>query len=201
MTGTLFVGYLKSQGDLDTFIRQFSMLVDATDKPFSGNTCRQLWFTLMSGEVSRNIYGVRMPYLVRTAFLPYNPQSSFLFLGLPKKCASEIGIPATVEIDKTGVYLSGGLRLQIKESRHDTVAKKRDVWSPPKDFDALASESSNLPASCYVELFLTDLQYVSEFHEPEAPAQSLVSIVLDQSPLLRHAWAEFRETFGLQPGK
>ena len=71
---------------------------------------------------------------------------------------------------------------------------------PPREFDTFLS--TQLPAMCYVELFLEDLQYVSGFKEkPLVSSQTLLGEVWDMSPLLRNEWGEFKETFGVLTSK
>ena len=189
-------GYLETTDDVGNLIADFSLLGRVVDKPSSQSdaTNRQLWYALTGGglKFTENIYKVPMPFLVRAAFKSCKakiesktPRYSILLVDADFEA---LGIPLTKE---AVVLLAGTLQMQIKKNPEDEMPKKEGWWVPSRDFLLIPEQK---PASrCYVEIFLTDLKYVSEFKIDSDP--SLFDYVLNSSPTIRRAWDEFKGTF------
>ncbi len=169
-------------------------LVQLTDRPRSKGIARLLWYSLADSELCKNIYRVRMPYLVRVvseSCCPRPPQGSALVLP-DCDAAGILGLPSSLSLHKTIFLVSVNLCMQIKERMEDTTPPKRDIWKPPKDFDMLACEAP--VKKCYIEVFLDDFRYVSG-QGNESLNNSLLETVLGKSPILQSTWAEFKKTF------
>jgi hypothetical protein len=185
-------------GDLSQFIDDFEYLALAAHKNTNKATARQLWLALMEGRVCSNIYKVKLPFLVRSIFqssdgmsCPSNLQCSIV---LPDEYSEMIGLP----VGKTRRFLvSGALTLQIKRGYGDVENHATELWIPPMDFEVL---SSHPPCGkLCVQLFLTDLRYVSDYEKLEADSvggrASVFDGFLNQSSVLSHGWSQFKQTF------
>lgn len=182
--------------DVCELSRRFTSHLDATDRADRSIASRHLWFTLVSSEVCRNIYKVRMPYLLRASFKSGDIARWCQVMLLPDEFFDLVlGVPESKRRDKTVFLVSASLCMQIKETRQAERPPRHDIWRPPLDFDAL--QTAALPPACYVELYLDELQYVSDAREPPAAqASTLFDLALGNSLVLREAWGEFKKTFG-----
>ena len=195
---TLYTGYLNSTDDLEDMVANFSLIgkvIDTSSQRNLDSINRQLWYALTGSTThGKYILKTRMPFLVRAAFKSGKSMPSLYCIKLPDDDLKTLEIPLTKD---AVVLLSATLCLQIKENKDDIVPKrpKEALWVPPRDFQLLLDQSVTPLPKCYVEIFLSDLQFVKELKLNPEPKPTLFDYVLSGSPTIRQAWDGFKETF------
>lgn len=213
----MFDDFIKSKYDVRDLVDCVFTVTDSSEKSLNKNTfaVRQVWYDLTGSKQSRNMYSLQLPFLLRGIHESNKNVFPFAVTLINDRVYQNLQISEEREkkIDKkTDVLLiSAVLNMKITEQPERNCSKegsRREIWIPPRDvesiYDCVNATNTNIQGNCvpeegcHVELFLSDLRYVSlqtNHIENPPPKSTLFEYLLSSSPLARQMWHEFKETF------
>jgi hypothetical protein len=141
----------------------------------------------------KNIYEVKMPFLLRAVHEAYESNANrdmnkFYILDPDLLSRMAVTVPEASLRKEAVVLLSATLRLQLRTDIPADIPDEQ-LWTPPTNYLALRHE---LPM-CYGELFIYDLQYVTDLKEgPSGPLW--LQYAISKTPhSVQKTWAGFKD--------
>ena len=192
----VYAGQLRSSDDMTLFMDGMSKLCHMTHKADRKLTECQVWHTLINSKtIKRNVYEVKMPFLLRAVHEAYRSNANrelkkFYMLDTGLLSQMAVTVPEASLRRESAVLLSATLRLQFRTNIHADIPDEQ-LWAPPTDYQALPHE---LPM-CFGELFIYDLQYVTDLEEAPTGPLWLEHVISTAPRSVQKTWADFKQVY------
>jgi hypothetical protein len=192
----VYAGQLRSSDDMTLFMDGMSKLCHMTHKADRKLTECQVWHTLINSKtIKRNVYEVKMPFLLRAVHEAYRSNANrelkkFYMLDTGLLSQMAVTVPEASLRRESAVLLSATLRLKFRTNIHADIPDEQ-LWAPPTDYQALPHE---LPM-CFGELFIYDLQYVTDLEEAPTGPLWLEHVISTAPRSVQKTWADFKQVY------
>lgn len=224
---TFFRGCLRNKEDVVELLSNVEKICFLSNQNVTQHTCRNLWYALTGNSVTRNIYSLQMPCCVRTLLRSRYKQrvcrdyiTRHGALAIPDEYMINAGIPVDYMKEKNMFLVTACLGLRIRDlNSEDCIPKLNETtWQLPRILEEIYDTPLPNPP-CFVELFLYEFKYVSEFDpmnepklfqisimkdkmhskkDPPPQKQTLFNYMIEKSPpSVQQMWANFKEAFEL----
>ena len=161
---SFFNGKLHTQDDIDGFVRQIKHNADYFHCNFAPDAARRVWFDLVYARSGPNLFGMRLPHLIRLVTPEYDisgiPQGSVAIYD--RVVIEKLSFPLDRDPDKCVGLYSCNINMVITHGKSNMLPSTKELWP-----DIKSSLHELPPPGCSVLIYLSSVTFVSVVSEHE----------------------------------
>jgi hypothetical protein len=162
---SFFNGKLHTKDDMDNFVHQIKCNADYFHCNFAPDAAKRVWFDLVHARAGPNLFGMRMPLLIRLVTPEYDrsgiPQGSVAIYDRSVIC-EKLSFPLDRDPDKCVGLYSCIINMIITRGESNMLPSTKELWP-----DIKSSLHELSPPGCTVCLYLSSVKFVSVASEDE----------------------------------